>query len=211
MEMITAIMHGSFLTLGLILPLGVQNVFIFNQGSSQRLFWHALPSILTAASCDTLMIVASIMGLSVLLMQHEMLKIGMMVVGSFFLLYMGFVLWNQTARSKHQKAIPLSWQKQILFAASVSLLNPHAILDIIMVIGTNALPYASSTKIAYTMSCITVTWIWFFALGLSARMVSRYDQKGMVTFYINKCAALIVWVISAHFFYDLVMIWYKKY
>ena len=34
--MVTAIIHGFILAIGLILPLGAQNVFIFNQGANQQ-------------------------------------------------------------------------------------------------------------------------------------------------------------------------------
>ncbi len=40
-------------------------------------------------------------------------------------------------------------KKQILFAASVSLLNPHAILDTIGVIGTNSIQYIGSEKMGF--------------------------------------------------------------
>ena len=51
--------HGFFLALGLILPLGVQNIFIFNQGALQRTWFQALPSAITAACCDTLLIISA--------------------------------------------------------------------------------------------------------------------------------------------------------
>lgn len=52
--------------------------------------------------------------------------------------------------------------KQVSFALSVSLLNPHAILDTIGVIGSSAALYSGSNKIAFTIACISVSWLWFF-------------------------------------------------
>ena len=54
--MAEAFIHGFILSFGLILPLGVQNVFVFNQGALQKRFIHALPVVLTASLCDTLLI-----------------------------------------------------------------------------------------------------------------------------------------------------------
>ena len=51
--MISVLLHGFILALGLILPLGVQNVFVFNQGAVQSRFVKALPAIITASLCDT--------------------------------------------------------------------------------------------------------------------------------------------------------------
>ena len=48
LDMLAAFLHGVILAFGLIIPLGIQNVFIFNQGATQPKFIYALPSILTA-------------------------------------------------------------------------------------------------------------------------------------------------------------------
>lgn len=45
--MLEAIIHAVLLALGLILPLGVQNVFVFNQGASQSRFRNALHCLLS--------------------------------------------------------------------------------------------------------------------------------------------------------------------
>jgi L-lysine exporter family protein LysE/ArgO len=44
---------------------------------------------------------------------------------------------------------------------SVSLLNPHAILDTVEVIGTNSLSYTGIEKIAFTLDCIFVSGMVF--------------------------------------------------
>lgn len=52
--------HAVVLAFGLILPLGVQNVFIFNQGLTQKKYLHALPAIITAGISDTPLIGAAV-------------------------------------------------------------------------------------------------------------------------------------------------------
>ena len=54
--MIHAFLYALVLAFGLIIPLGVQNIFLFNQGASQHHFMYAMPSVLTASVCDTLLI-----------------------------------------------------------------------------------------------------------------------------------------------------------
>ncbi len=51
-ELIQPVLHGILLALGLILPLGAQNVFVFNQGANQKMI-NALPVVITAGLCDT--------------------------------------------------------------------------------------------------------------------------------------------------------------
>ena len=66
--MIEAILHGIILAFGLIIPLGVQNVFVFNQGALQPNFSRALPVVITAGICDTILIVAAVSGVSILVL-----------------------------------------------------------------------------------------------------------------------------------------------
>jgi L-lysine exporter family protein LysE/ArgO len=44
---------------------------------------------------------------------------------------MGYVTWESKPNNQSSSAKILSAKKQIVFAASVSLLNPHAIMDTI--------------------------------------------------------------------------------
>lgn len=60
--MLQPLIHGLLLALGLILPLGAQNVFVFNQGANQKKISKALPVIITTGLCDTFLIVIAILG-----------------------------------------------------------------------------------------------------------------------------------------------------
>ncbi len=77
-----------------------------------------------------------------------------------FLAYMGWVTWTSAA-AVEQAAGDEAWpvKRQVLFAMPVSLLNPHAILDTIGVIGTSSLTYSGSTLAAFTVACILVSWL----------------------------------------------------
>lgn len=65
-----------------------------------------------------------------------------------------------------------------MFAMSVSLLNPHAILDTIGVIGTSSLGYTGADKLMFTVATMAVSWIWFFALAFAGKMVGAVDTYG---------------------------------
>ncbi len=110
-----AIIHGIILAFGLIIPLGVQNVFVFNQGASQPNIWRTAPVVLTASICDTLLILIAVQGVSLVLLTFSWLTNSLYIIGFFFLLYMGFVIWrsNPSNDVKQEKSMPL--KKQILF------------------------------------------------------------------------------------------------
>ena len=197
------LIHGILLAFGLILPLGVQNVFIFNQGATHRKFTKALPAIITAGICDTILIYLAVAGVSVIVLSFEWMKISLFLAGFLFLAYMGWVIWKDNPSvSAKQEEKGFSARRQITFAASVSLLNPHAILDTIGVIGTSSLTYTGYEKWIFTLACIVVSWIWFLSLALVGRKIGQIDGNGKFLKNINKLSALIIWVMALYMGYQ---------
>ncbi|NOU66532.1 amino acid transporter [Paenibacillus sp. LMG 31461] len=202
--MLTAIFQGILLSAGLILPLGVQNVFVFNQGVTQPRLVRALPVVLTAALCDTALITLAILGISVVIITIPAIKFVLFVLGILFLFYMGIVTWKSKPGNTSSDDKALSPKKQIAFAASVSLLNPHAILDTIGVIGTSSIHYVGKEKLAFAIACILVSWIWFLALAVVGRQVGKLDKSNTFMTYLNKVSAIIMWVTSVYLITQLI-------
>ena len=150
--MLQPLIHGLLLALGLILPLGAQNVFVFNQGANQKKISKALPVIITAGLCDTFLIVIAILGVSLILISMPTLQLFIYIIGFLFLMYMAWSLWTEKP-SNIEEIEPMPAKKQILFALSVSLLNPHAIMDTVGVIGTSASVYDGYDKVVFSF-CI---------------------------------------------------------
>ncbi|MDM5233775.1 LysE/ArgO family amino acid transporter [Lysinibacillus pakistanensis] len=192
-----AFFHGMILAFGLILPLGVQNVFVFSQGATQPHLVRALPASITAAICDTLLILLAVFGLSIIVLQFAWLRLALMTVGILFLLYMGYTIWRSSpATANNNEALPV--KKQILFALSVSLLNPHAILDTIGVIGTSALKYSGTDQILFTAACVVISWLWFFGLTIAGASFKKLDSSGKLMNIFNKCSAIFIWATALY-------------
>ncbi|WP_203248242.1 LysE/ArgO family amino acid transporter [Sporosarcina beigongshangi] len=196
--MTEAILHGIILAFGLIVPLGAQNVFVFNQGALQPTFVRALPVVVTTGICDTILIVAAVSGVSLLVLTFAWLENIIFSIGIIFLVYIGFVLWKSDAASMKVDGQQFSAKKQIIFAASVSLLNPHAILDTIGVIGSSSLNYAGDVRVAFTLTTIIVSWLWFLGLVIAGRYFGKLDSSGKLMALLNKGSALVVWGIAIY-------------
>ena len=191
--MTLAFIHGFILAFGLILPLGVQNVFVFNQGALQPRLANALPVVITAAICDTLLIILAVMGVSVVVLGSFWLKTLLLGAGFLFLIYMAWTTWNSKPGINGQEtAHRFTPTKQIVFAASVSLLNPHAIMDTIGVIGTSSLNYEGLEKVAFAGATILVSWLWFFGLAVAGRVTGVLDKSGRFMVLLNKVSALVM-------------------
>ncbi|MFC4323606.1 LysE/ArgO family amino acid transporter [Litchfieldia salsa] len=201
------LLHGILLAFGLILPLGVQNVFIFNQGATHNRFTNAFPAIITAGVCDTILIYLAVTGVSMIVFSFEWLKLTLFLVGFFFLAYMGWIMWKSKPEiSVNQEQPRFSARRQVTFAASVSLLNPHAIMDTIGVIGTSSLAYTGYEKWVFTLACIVVSWIWFFSLAIAGRKMGQIDKTGKLLKTLNQVSAIIIWLMAVFMGYQLYLI-----
>lgn len=127
---------------------------------------RVLPVIVTVSICETILIVLAVLGVSLILFTFSWLKIILYCIGFFFLIYKGWVLWTSKPTEKRGDTGHVSIKKQIVFTASISLLNPHAIIDFdtIGVIGTNSLSYSGQERLIFTLS--TILYLSFGFLGL---------------------------------------------
>ena len=193
--MLQPILHGFLLALGLILPLGAQNVFVFNQGANHRRLIHAVPVIVTAGLCDTLLIILAILGVSLVLISLPTLQLVIYIIGLVFLLYMAWSLWHEQPNHLAQQH-SMTAKKQIGSAMSVSLLNPHAIMDTIGVIGTSASVYTGSDKLLFSVATILVSWLWFILLAILGKLLGSIDKTGKYILILNKVSSLIILIVS---------------
>jgi len=190
----SAFIHGFVLAFGLILPLGVQNVFVLSQGAIQHRFIKVIPVIITASLSDTLLISIAVFGVSVIVLTISWVKVALVVVGILFLAYMGWVTWisnGGVGQTNREQAWPV--KRQIAFALSTSLLNPHAIMDTVGVIGTSSLSYNGSDRFLFAFATILVSWVWFTLLAIIGRFMGSVDKTGMVITLFNKASAVIMW------------------
>lgn len=209
-----AFLHGFFLAFGLILPLGVQNIFIFNQGAAQPSLFRALPAVVTAILCDTLLILLAVLGVSVMVLSVSWVKMVFILVGILFLIYMGILTWRSSVSSPDPQPQsepasnigikPISAKKQVVFAASVSLLNPHAILDTVGVIGTSSLQYVGMDKIWFTGASILVSFIWFLFLAGAGRVIGKINPSFIPI--LNRISAIIMWGSAAYLSFSFLSI-----
>ena len=83
-------------------------MFLFSQGATQPSLLRALPAGVTAAICDTLLILLAVFGLSLIVLQFEWLRITLMTIGIIFLLYMGYSIWRSNpANTENSEALPI--------------------------------------------------------------------------------------------------------
>lgn len=195
------------LALALILPLGPQNTFVISQGATHRQYRQTLPVVCTAAISDTVLIVVAVLGVSAVLVAAPALKDILTLLGILFLAWMGIQSWRTPVAMKlTDDGASTYWtlRRRIVHALRASLLNPHAILDTVVVIGGGAALYVyPDQKLAYTMAAVTVSWLWFFLLSVAGRFVGRLRNQARTVRWINRSSAGIMWLIAVRYLIQL--------
>jgi L-lysine exporter family protein LysE/ArgO len=205
MRLLIAFMHGFILSLGLILPIGMQNGFILTQGALHRRWSKSLPSVVTASFCDTLLIALAVIGVSTVALHISWLRYTFGAIGIIFLLYMGWSTWRKKGEETNDsEPATTAWtaRRQVGFTSSVSLLNPHALIDTLAVIGGSALAYTAwSEKIAFGLASVAVSWMWFFGLSIAGHMVGRVALRKSSLQVLNRISAVMMWASAVYLTY----------
>ncbi|MCC3763390.1 LysE family transporter [Glycomyces sp. TRM65418] len=174
--MTAAFFTGLALGLALIVPIGAQNVFVFGQAVTLGMP-RALWAVVGAAACDTLLIVLGAAGTSALLNSVPGLRPAMLLAGALFLTYLGVKsLRTRPAELDDQSGV---WSRgQVLRrTAAVSLLNPHAILDTVGVLGAAITAQAVATRVPFAVGAVIASWTWFLVLATAAHAMRRFLTK----------------------------------
>ena len=194
--MILPFFNGLFLGFGLVAPLGPQNTFILTAASTQKKFISSLPILLTAILCDLFLILTAVFGMN-LISQFPILKPFLLVSGILFLFYISINNWK-ASNQIISPLIPVKIHiaKQILYTLSVSLLNPHALLDAFIVIGSVSSEYLGIEKSAFTVGCVVIDILWFFSLAAIGCYIGTLKTSLHINKIINRISSIIMAIIA---------------
>ncbi len=172
--------NGLLLGLSLIMALGPQNIFLIRQGVLRR---HAALSALTCFISDLILITASIVGLQDILASHDNLRISLTWFGALFLLYYGISALKRSRQLKGQETLPTPkhlnrWQI-VMLALGFSLLNPHAIIDSLVLIGGRSGQFPGYEHV-FLLGVLSSSFLWFTVLTFTAYYFSKLLTQGSV-------------------------------
>ena len=176
----TVYLNGLMLGLSLIMALGPQNIFIIRQGTLRQ---HAVLSAITCFLCDIVLVTGSVAGLHQVLELHPNLAVWLSCFGVVFLGYYGSRALIQAFTPgskgvKQGKQISNRWQI-VLLALSFSLLNPHAIVDSLVLIGGGSSQFPDQQQ-AFLAGVITSSMLLFTILTSTTYYFSNALSRTVV-------------------------------
>jgi L-lysine exporter family protein LysE/ArgO len=165
---------GFVLSLGLILAIGPQNVFVLRQGLMRS---HVFAVCLTCSLCDALFIVVGVAGVGAALQEATWLERPMALGAALFILGYGALRFRSALRPSvlavdDLELTPL-WPT-IFAALGFTFLNPHVYLDTLLLIGGASTRFTGDALLAFTGGAIVASFLFFFSLGFGARRLSSW-------------------------------------
>lgn len=170
--MLTATGAGVLLGLALIVPLGQQNVFVISQGVTVGLP-RALLAVTGAAGCDSILILLGAGGASALLDRVPGLRPALLAAGSLLLVYLGVRSLRTGVVVDRLSETVIRPRQVFARTAAVSLLNPHAILDTVGVLGTAIAAQPAEARVFFGAGTVLASWVWFLFLVAAAALLRR--------------------------------------
>lgn len=164
------LVSGLLLGLVIILPIGAQSLFVINQGMLAG-FPRVFVGVVAVCCCDSLLIVFGAGGASTLLAALGYQEV-LIVLGTVFLIILGILTLRthpQTSDGEHLTRVGVILAQ----AVGVSVLNPHAILDTIGILGAAIAVQAAHERVAFATGVVGASWVWYLALGMGAVILQR--------------------------------------
>ena len=152
------------------MALGAQNAFILRQGLKKE----RVPTVvLISWLCDSFLIAIGVNGLGGLFTSHPGLIKACHFAGAAFLFYHSQKSFRAAFSGGSLVALReetpnQNWKNIALQSAGFSLLNPHSLLDTVVLIGTVGAKFGADERPLFFFGATSASLAWFSSLGFGA-------------------------------------------
>lgn len=190
--------QGFLLSAGLIVAIGAQNVFVLTQGARGGRPW-LVAGVCTA--CDALLIGLGVGGVGGLAAGRPGLAGWLGLAGAAFLAAYGARALASALRGgslEADRAAPKTDAAGIFAAAAlVSLLNPHALLDTVVLIGGLSSRLDAGSRLAFGLGAVCASACWFYSLSLGGRVLAPVLRRKSAWRALDGLVCLSMWWLAA--------------
>ena len=196
-KIVMAFISGFSLALSLILGIGAQNIFVLKQSIKKH---YAISTALLCFCCDVVLIIFSILLTTTMSQYIPLLRPVMLIIAILFLVYYGFISIRSSFSNKNpleENFYQYSFLKIFILSISFSLLNPQAILDIVILLGGVAAHYEDNIlKIEFMFGAMLASFTWFLSLMLSGFFLRKFIQKLVVWQWVERVTGILMFIIA---------------
>lgn len=187
---------------GLIVAIGAQNAFLLRQALQRQ---YVVMCILACILCDILLIALGAGSVGRLIASTPVLLEAVRLGGAAFLIEYGrraaVSAWRGQAQLVGSDERPLPRRGPVLRAAiALSLLNPHAWLDTVVLLGAIGAQQPDQGRVSFSIGAMAASVLWFCSLGLGGRWLAPLFARPAAWRTLDALIALVMWAIAASLF-----------
>ena len=191
-----ALLTGLGTSAGLIVAIGAQNAFVLSQGLRRQHHW---PIAGLCSFFDALLITVGVAGMGVLIAESPVWMEVARWGGALFLIIYGarslYSAFTPSALST-TKSSTGSLRKALLMTLAVTLLNPHAYLDTVVLLGSIGGQYPLGERFWFAGGAISFSFLWFFGLAVAAKFLQPVFQKPKAWQVLDTFVCITMWAIA---------------
>ena len=191
-----AFLPGLLTGLSLIIAIGAQNAFVIRQGLTRK---YVLMVVLVCILSDWALMAAGVAGLGALILQVAWLLEVLRWFGVAYLLWFAFGSLKAAFKndSLEVDSDHSGSRKQVLLSAlAITWLNPHVYLDTVILVGSIANTFQGNAWY-FGLGAMVGSFVWFFALGYSAKAMSGIMSKPVFWKVLDTLIAVVMVSIAA--------------
>ncbi|WP_406609719.1 LysE/ArgO family amino acid transporter [Agarivorans sp. JK6] len=196
--MIATYFTGLSLMATLIMPIGMQNAFVLNQGIRRR---HHLLVASFCSLADVFFMCLGVWGGAKLFSAYPWLLYSISILGAGFMMMYGFQCLQRAWRgessleqgeAKHEvKAI-------ILACCAFTFLNPHVYIDTIVILGGFAANISVEQRPMFVAGGVSASFLWFFGLALLGAKLAPWLAKPRAQQVIDSLIGLMMFGLAIY-------------
>lgn len=194
---ISPYLQGLGMGASLIIAIGAQNAFVLSQSIRRN---HHMSVAAICIVCDCLLISIGVLGMGAVFTANPLLRAIATWGGAAFLLWFGFNAFRSALRggsldAHEERSLPL--RAAVVSALAVSLLNPHAYLDTVVLLGGISTTFEGDGRYLFGAGAVTASILWFCTLSLGGRAMAPVFRNASAWRVLDGLVCLMVWGIAA--------------
>ena len=199
-------LQGLLLGFSLIIAIGAQNLFVFNQGLIGK---YVMIVCLFCSLSDALLILIGYSGLYLIIENNVILQNFIILIGFLWLLGYGVLKIREGMYFDQESNLDIqishtnnrNLYKTILAISGITWLNPHVYLDTVFLIGSISNSVQSEKQFSFLVGAISSSFLFFFFLGYMGFKIGPLIKSPNLWKKINISLGIIMIMISFNLIY----------
>jgi len=192
---------GLTLMTTLIMPIGMQNAFVLNQGIRRQ---HHLFVATFCSLADAIFMSVGVWGGAKIFTAFPWLLTSIGILGAIFMFYYGSLCFRSAfagGNKLQSESKSRSFKAIVLACCAFTILNPHVYIDTIVILGGFAANLAPEERPWFVFGGVSASFMWFFGLSLLGQKLAPILSKPKCQQIIDFVIACMMWIIAAYLLY----------